>query len=187
MISSRVIICPYSRKSGSGRDQAREVLAREFSRLPEEIAIGVRPDGKPFLCGEDAQIGISHSGAVLAVYIGPSEAGIDIERVKPRANAAEIADLVFSEREKGEYANGDGESLFRFYRSWTAMEATLKRYGLGLSGLAGRAECDPGEIRHWQVGPDYILCVSAERTVLDALEILVLPETAIDPMGVIPC
>lgn len=187
MISSRVIICPYSRKSGSGRDQAREVLAREFSRLPEEIAIGVRPDGKPFLCGESAQIGISHSGAVLAVYIGPSEAGIDIERVKPRANAAEIADLVFSEREKGEYATGDGESLFRFYRSWTAMEATLKRHGLGLSGLAGRAECDPGEIRHWQVGHDYILCVSAERTVLDALEILVLPETAIDPMGVIPC
>lgn len=181
MISSRVIICPYSRKTGTGRDRAREVLARELSRSPDEIAIGVMPDGKPFLCGEDAHIGISHSGDTLAIYVGPSEAGIDIERVKPRANAAEIAELVFSEKEKMEYAYGDGKSLFRFYRLWTAMEATLKRQGLGLSGLTQRKEYDPSEIRHWQVGSDYILCVSAERTVLSDIEIRILPGTAIDP------
>ena len=184
MISPRIIICPYSKKAGTGRDQARYVLAREFSRSLDMIAIDARPDGKPFLRWEDVHIGITHSGALLALYIGPSEAGIDVERVKPRANVAEIAELVFSEREKREYAHGDGESLVRFYRTWTTMEATLKRQGLGLSGLARRTECDSAEIRHWQIGPGYILCVSAEQTVLEDIEIRVLPETAIDPKDV---
>jgi len=80
----------------------------------------------------------SHSGdvALLAVGRGPAgcEVGVDVETVRPRPRAVELARRFFAGTEAAELeALPDSARLARFLTLWTAKEAVLKAHGGGLS------------------------------------------------------
>jgi 4'-phosphopantetheinyl transferase len=80
----------------------------------------------------------SHSGdvALFAIGRGPAafELGVDVERVKPRARAIELASRFFAADETEALRALDAaEVLAAFLRLWTAKEAVLKANGGGLS------------------------------------------------------
>jgi 4'-phosphopantetheinyl transferase len=88
--------------------------------------------GKPHLAAEGApHFNLSHSGRLIAVAVGDSEVGVDVEQVKPRK--VEFAKKYCSEEEQKLFtkaADFDSELT----RLWSAKEARVKHTGSGLSG-----------------------------------------------------
>jgi 4'-phosphopantetheinyl transferase len=96
--------------------------------------------GKPRFSAPFDTLGFnwSHSGdvALFAIGRGPSafEVGVDVERVKARARAIELANRFFAADEtEALRALGPDDLLAGFLRLWTAKEAVLKAHGGGLS------------------------------------------------------
>jgi phosphopantetheinyl transferase len=145
------------------------------------------PNGKPFLSGDEAAISLSHSGTLLAIYIGPENAGVDIERIKKRDNAAEIAQMFFPPEETARCFLAGSFDLLRFYHAWTEREATLKRYGLT---LAAKIPAGTHAARHWRLtvtgaeGAEYALCLSASPEILETVEIRILSDANVDPASI---
>lgn len=80
----------------------------------------------------------SHSGdvALLAVARGPAgfQIGVDVEVVRPRSRAMELARRFFAPEETAELNElADADRLGGFLSLWTAKEAVLKAHGGGLS------------------------------------------------------
>jgi 4'-phosphopantetheinyl transferase len=96
--------------------------------------------GKPHFPAPFDTLGFnwSHSGdrAMFAIGRGGSgfEVGVDIERIRPRPRALELARRFFAPEEATMLAAlPEGELLDGFLRLWTAKEAVLKANGGGLS------------------------------------------------------
>lgn len=152
-----------------GEPGAREVLARALGQPPHVLPITRDTQGRPhFIAPLDRlETGWSHSGEVLLVALGEDvELGVDVERIRPRPRAMEIAQRFFhpveaqwllSLEEAGREA--------AFFRLWCAKEAVLKAHGQGISFGLHRlrfetgddglrlAECDPGlgRARDWRL------------------------------------
>jgi 4'-phosphopantetheinyl transferase len=78
---------------------------------------------------------MSHSGDI-AVYALSSrrEVGVDVEEIRPLADADTIAERFFSRREHAEYrALPPGDRPLGFFQCWTRKEAFIKALGEGLS------------------------------------------------------
>ncbi|MBF6025999.1 4'-phosphopantetheinyl transferase family protein [Lysobacter niastensis] len=125
----------------------------------------------------------SHSGDGLVVALGEGvQLGIDLERLRPRARALELAARFFTPPEL-DWLHAAPSAAVRdhaFLRLWCAKEAVLKAHGQGISfglhrlrfGETGTpyqpgglclVECDPelGEPSQWrlkelQPAPDYL-------------------------------
>ncbi|MET0289138.1 MAG: 4'-phosphopantetheinyl transferase superfamily protein [Pseudoxanthomonas sp.] len=125
----------------------------------------------------DHDIGWSHSGDGLLIGFGPGvQLGMDLEFVKPRPRALELAARFFHPQEDAWLRTlPDEECEATFLRIWCAKEAVLKAHGHGIAfGLeklrfadhgAGLhlAECDPRlgrasdwTLRQWQAAPGYL-------------------------------
>ena len=147
---------------------ARQWLADRLGRVPDALRIHRSPQGRPMLespAGVDCNW--SHSGDRLAVALGRGvQVGIDIELVRPRPRALELARRFFAPAEADWLAApGRGDPVHDFIRLWCAKEAVLKAHGRGLSfgleKLEFRASggtlqlvcCDPalGAPDDWQV------------------------------------
>ena len=188
----------YVKSSGTGRTCATEILRRELGGEMRSIEIRAAPSGKPLLWGTEGHVAIAHSGDCIAVYVGPEDAGIDLERMKSRKNVLEIASLLFSPAEAARCAEGGATGLARFYRAWTEREATLKRYGLGVLDSLPRGSPDPRETRHWRISratdtettlgaaKEFLLCLSAPEETLERVEIRILYDSGLDPASLMP-
>lgn len=132
------LISPHNQKALSA--EARRILS-EFEERPIAEADIVREEqGRPYFSDRHADFSISHSGAMAAVSCagGPMQessasimrTGCDIERIRPRTNAGQLAELFFCPHER-DYVFSKGEfDLTRFYRIWTLKESYLKCKGL---------------------------------------------------------
>ena len=96
--------------------------------------------GKPHYAAPFDTLGFnwSHSGDVALFAIGRGdpgfELGVDVERVRPRARALELAARFFAPDESAMLAALPADTLLDgFLRLWTAKEAVLKGHGGGLS------------------------------------------------------
>ncbi|KJV36491.1 4'-phosphopantetheinyl transferase family protein [Luteibacter yeojuensis] len=96
--------------------------------------------GKPHFGGSAGALGFSwsHSGdtALFAAGRGPIgfEVGVDVERVRPRARALELAARFFAPDETAWLSGLPPERVLAgFLALWTAKEAVLKAHGGGLS------------------------------------------------------
>ena len=96
--------------------------------------------GKPYFASPFDTVGFSwsHSGtmALLAVGRGPAgfELGVDVEVLRPRPRALELARRFFAPSESALLeALPEAERLKTFLALWTAKEAVLKAHGGGLS------------------------------------------------------
>lgn len=107
---------------------------------PEAPAVARGEHGKPHFPGSFSRLGFnwSHSGdrALFAIGRGAEgfEVGVDIERVRPRPRALELATRFFAPDETAFLAALPAEDrLHAFLRLWTVKEAVLKANGGGLS------------------------------------------------------
>lgn len=154
-----------------GEPLARGWLGRALGIDADSLPL-VRDDrGRPRLDGGLAgwDCNWSHSGDGLVVALGEGvQIGIDLERLRPRARALELAARFFTAPEL-DWLHAAPSTAVRdhaFLRLWCAKEAVLKAHGHGVSfglhrlrfgedhrGTLHLVECDPelGTPAQWQL------------------------------------
>jgi 4'-phosphopantetheinyl transferase len=121
-----------------GRAPLHRVLAAYLGIDPDRVTLTTGEHGRPTLAmAHDPALGFnwSHSGDQALIAVGRRVVpGIDIERLRPRPRALEIARRYFSADEAAALAAlpaADREA--GFLEMWTAKEAVLKALGRGLA------------------------------------------------------
>jgi phosphopantetheinyl transferase len=120
--------------------EARRILSECEGRPITNEDIAMEASGRPFLPDRDMDFSISHSGALAAVSLVRGKGlrtGCDVELVRPRAKAREIAKDFFSAAEREYIVSGGGFDLTRFYQIWTLKECYLKLRGLSVFDMGG--------------------------------------------------
>lgn len=123
-------------------DAARHLTGRALARRLLRAAYGQdcvaefarSPYGKPFCPGVSADFSISHSGSMVWVALCRcASVGIDVERMRPLPDAAELTSQLHPQEQKDLLALPQRELQTAFYRCWTRKEAVIKAVGMGLS------------------------------------------------------
>jgi len=116
------------------RGSLRTLLGGYLGARPVDIAFEYGIHGKPALAGRHGsplKFNVSHSDGVALMAISHGvEVGIDVEAIRPMADANQIAARFFSPRETAELRALPAAS---FFTCWTRKEAYLKARGLGLA------------------------------------------------------
>lgn len=91
--------------------------------------------GKPNLSGSQLRFNLSHTAdSWIGAFAWNMELGVDVERVRPMPNAAQLVSRFFSSRERAEFDHTpEEERLDALFRGWTRKEAFIKAIGRGLS------------------------------------------------------
>jgi len=119
----------------AGRAALRRVLADRLGCLPAAIRFSYGSNGKPMLEGGRGQVefNLAHSGGDAVITLANGAAvGVDIELLRPIADAESLAHLVFSDVERRELELAP-DPVLAFLNGWTRKEAYVKALGLGLS------------------------------------------------------
>lgn len=148
---------------------ARDWLARELEVDRARLSLPRDAHGRPRL---DTTMGgfdvsWSHSGDQLLLALGEGvSVGADLERLRPRPRALELAQRFFAAGETAWLqAQPDAERAAAFVRLWCAKEAVLKAHGRGIAfglhrfrigeaeGALRLLEADPalGAVGDWQL------------------------------------
>ena len=135
-----------------GEPQVRDTLAQWLGE-PGPPPLARDPSGRPRLLAphQDHDTGWSHSGEQLLLALGRGVTlGVDLERLRPRPRALELADRFFAPGEAGRLqALAPERRELAFLRLWCAKEAVLKAHGQGLSFGLHRLEFIPdGDDEH---------------------------------------
>lgn len=140
--------------------QARDWLSSELeTAIP---ALLRDPHGRPRLVGspelEGMDVSWSHSGDQLLIAIGRGvQVGADLERVRPRPRALELAQRFFHPAETAWLLIQPEERREQaFIRLWCAKEAVLKAHGRGIAFGLERFQIGDdgsGELRMLQSDP----------------------------------
>ena len=132
----------------------RDLLGRYLETEPDRISYAYNAFGKPELSrelGGRLKFNLSHSvGLGLIAITADSDVGIDVERIRPQVDLADIARCFF--------AAAEADSLIAlpshlraeaFFGCWTKKEAYLKASGEGLAipldSFSVPLTTDPGE------------------------------------------
>lgn len=130
----------------AGRGLLRTILANYVNGSPSRLKFDYGPNGKPALSQSDGSDGIhfnlAHCDDLLLVAVTAAwDIGIDVERIRPFADADGIAARFFTQREcEGLKTLADAQKLPAFFRLWTRKEAWLKATGDGISNSLGQVE-----------------------------------------------
>ncbi|WP_123770092.1 4'-phosphopantetheinyl transferase family protein [Vulcaniibacterium tengchongense] len=159
---------------------ARAWLAAQLGASAERLPLQRDGRGRPRLQPPwaDWDCNWSHSGEALAVALGRDvEVGIDLERLRPRARALELAARFFAAEEVAWLHQAPSAAVrdHAFLRLWCAKEAVLKAHGHGLAfglhrlrfadggGALRLVACDPalGRPADWRLvelrpAPEYL-------------------------------
>ena len=161
-----------------GEPGARHVLAQALGQDADALPIVRDPQGRPHFIAplDHLETGWSHSGDALLVALGERiELGVDVERLRPRPRAMEVASRFFHPDETCWLRSLDDDARDdAFFRLWCAKEAVLKAHGQGLSfGLhrlrfaadgarlqlvecdASLGRADDWRLHDWQPQPGY--------------------------------
>ncbi|WP_414474553.1 4'-phosphopantetheinyl transferase family protein [Microvirga sp. M2] len=120
------------------RGRLRHVLGSRLGIPPSDIELEYGPYGKPRLSRrmpvQGLHFGVSRSGDLAVIALSDArEVGVDIEEVRPVAEADDIAALCFSVAEQESYrALPPEDRPDGFMRRWTRLEAISKALGCGL-------------------------------------------------------
>lgn len=115
----------------------RFILARYYNIPNAEICKTI--NGKPYVKNDKVYFNASHSKGLLALAVGKSEVGLDIESFSGKPRPAVLAK--FSAREKYEIV-----TTADFYTHWTARESYIKYIAGSLAALWRRVEYYGNEI-----------------------------------------
>ena len=117
-------------------DAWRVVLARYAGLPADALPLTLDAYGKPHLTVPNApDFNLSHSGGVVLLVIAHAVApGVDVEALRPRPRALQLAQRFFTVDEAAALAAlPETDRQLAFYRLWTAKEAVLKALGHGLA------------------------------------------------------
>jgi 4'-phosphopantetheinyl transferase len=123
------------------RGLLRNILGNYVHVEPGHLQFNSGPHGKPALVQTSSRnvlhFNLSHSqGLAFYAFTLDREVGIDLEYIRPIAEARQIAESYFSAQVRNALCNLPPTELSRqFFIYWTRMEAYLKARGDGLSGL----------------------------------------------------
>ena len=137
----------------AARGVLRSILGDYLECAPDELQFEYGANGKPALIGRfverDLSFNVAHSEdlALIAVtHIGPI--GVDVEEVRPMADADQLVARFFSPRENARFhtLTADQKAV-AFFNLWTRKEAWLKATGEGIAHSLNRVEVTflPGE------------------------------------------
>lgn len=130
------------RRGERSTDALRASIARYLQIDPYSVDLQRRETGRPVLASplSDLRFSASHSGdALLLGFMRGDCIGVDIESLKPRPLALELARRFFTAHEAAALnAMPAAEREDAFYRLWTAKEALLKAIGHGLAHALDR-------------------------------------------------
>jgi 4'-phosphopantetheinyl transferase len=135
----------------AARGVLRAILGR-YSGLPPRSVRIRGGEGKPVVPARMPAFNVSHSaGTALYALAAGGEVGVDVETLRPRARAVELAGRVFGEDFAAHLRALDPAERDRaFLVQWTRREAALKCAGAGLGAADGvvepafQAELDAG-------------------------------------------
>lgn len=126
----------HRRRYLAARCALRERLAQHTGIAARDLHIAEGPFGKPYLAGvPGCHFNLSHSEDWALIGLsGDSEIGVDIEMLRPMADAASLAQTHFTALETAACMALEGQARDAlFLRVWTRKEACLKAFGTGLS------------------------------------------------------
>jgi len=123
--------------------EARRILSMCEGRPITEDDIAREQTGRPFFRSRegknpDTDFSVSHSGALTAVSMVKGKnlrTSCDVERVRPRTGAQEIAEF-FTVPERNYITSGGRFDETRFYEIWTLKECFLKLRGLSVFDIS---------------------------------------------------
>jgi hypothetical protein len=120
--------------------EARRILSRLEDRPLTENDIAREARGRPFFPDSDTDFSIAHSGtlAVVSLIKGKNlRTACDVELVRPRSGAREIAEEFFTALERNYVLHRGQFDLSRFYMIWALKECFIKLRGLSVFDMAG--------------------------------------------------
>ncbi|HET8763659.1 MAG TPA: 4'-phosphopantetheinyl transferase superfamily protein [Rhodanobacter sp.] len=127
-----------ARPKGAKRAPLQDLLARYLAVDAASVELVAGAHGRPRLAGVLAgalDFNWSHSGELALVALARGIApGIDVEQLRTRASALDIAERFFTAAEAAWLRTLAGERQQRaFFELWTAREAVLKADGRGIA------------------------------------------------------
>lgn len=148
------------------RGAIRYLLGRYLDADPAGLEFRYGSHGKPLMRGGGIEFSVTRSSGLIAcAFACRGDVGIDIERIRPVARTAEIAERFFTLEEQAEIGRSDSAArLHAFFRCWTRKEAFLKATGEGLPGLANPAAASHAwTVRDLEAPPGYVGAVVWSR------------------------
>lgn len=125
------------RRGAAAEPCVRAWLAEQLGRAPDALPLVRDGFGRPRLTPPLARhdVSWSHSGDGLLIALGEEVAlGIDLEQLKPRPRALDLARRYFAASEAAWLATlPEAARESAFVRLWCAKEAVLKAHGRGLA------------------------------------------------------
>ncbi|MFT3763852.1 MAG: 4'-phosphopantetheinyl transferase superfamily protein [Pseudoxanthomonas sp.] len=132
----RTWLLPH-RHGARGEPSVRPLLADALGLPPDALPLQRDESGRPRLHAplQRYDLGWSHSGDALLLALGEAVTlGVDIERLRPRPRALELAQRFFHPDETAWLrAQRDDARELAFVRLWCAKEAVLKAHGGGIA------------------------------------------------------
>ena len=132
----------------TGRGLLRRILGKYLCLPPERIEFEYTINGKPSLRHShdcpDIRFNISHSNGLMLIGIaGGTEIGVDIEKIDPAFDTANIRAGFFTEHEKIWFHGlAEEQRQEAFFRWWVEKEAVGKLSGRGIETvLTNRRDC----------------------------------------------
>lgn len=161
-----------------GRGLLRVILGHYLDVPPEQLRFRYSAQGKPLLESSFDQslcFNLSHSHELVVYGIARGrQIGIDLEFVRPLADADMLAKRYFSEEEYAEFRSyPDEQKNGAFFARWTRLESYAKANGEGLTSAF--ADFDgpvgsgiPGDAARWMlealdIGDGYVGALAVER------------------------
>ena len=110
-----------------------------------------KQSGEPYFKNSTYHISFTHKGEIAVAAISAKDVGVDIENVTVPRNVERLSRL-FHESEIP-------QSLYDFYKVWTAKEATGKMLGTGITSDLLKEKTL--SVRYVEIG-DYLIAVAGE-------------------------
>lgn len=130
----------------AGRGILRQLLGCYTGTPPTAVAFAYGASGKPALPGADFHFNLSHSGDYATCAITTAGAvGVDVEVLRENPDLMKIAKRFFAPPEFAALAALPvSQQTAGFYRCWTAKEALIKAWGVGLHAPLDQFTVDVG-------------------------------------------
>jgi 4'-phosphopantetheinyl transferase len=121
-----------------GRGLLRGLLGGYLGVAPEAVPLNYLPSGKPVLdAREPLHFNVTHTDGIAVLVAGRCRVGVDVERVRPVADAEGLVSRYFSPAEGAEFRTlPEHYRPAAFFRGWTCKEAVIKAAGATVGCLA---------------------------------------------------
>lgn len=145
------------------RGLLRQMLGDYLDVEPGSLLFHSGSYGKPALAEMPGvympRFNVSHTRELaLFAFARDREVGVDIEYVRPVAEAEQIAGRYFSVQERDTLRDLPPDRMYeQFFIYWTRLEAYLKASGIGLAGAESQGLLSPENTARFLYGPIYSL------------------------------